>query len=103
MARLSRRSLGLVLIFATAGIWIVTSIVSASLVTPGSSGTAAVHPFLLTYLATSLFTLYLPLLHFQAWWTEERHAANRCAVGKGSDMPPFFSFTCTAGSRLVSL
>lgn len=60
----ARHSLGLVLIFSTAAIWIVASFLSSSLV---SGSDATVHPFLLTYLATSLFTLYLPILKLKSW------------------------------------
>ncbi|KAG1661194.1 hypothetical protein FOA52_006000 [Chlamydomonas sp. UWO 241] len=65
----ARRSLGLTLVFATAAIWIVSSFLSASLVSSHDEHKAAVHPFLLTYLATSLFTLYLPLLWLKDWAT----------------------------------
>ncbi len=71
-----KKALGLCLIFATAGIWIVTSFISGSLVSSTDSHAAAVHPFLLTYLATSLFTLYLPLIHLTAW-VKELLAAHR--------------------------
>jgi hypothetical protein len=69
-AAASRRSLGLALIFITALIWVVSSFLSGSLVAFSEGKAATVHPFLLTYLATSLFTLYLPYLHIHAWATE---------------------------------
>jgi hypothetical protein len=65
-----RKYAGLMLIFLTAAIWIVTSYISGSLVSSDGEHAAAVHPFLLTYLATSLFTLYLPLIHLQTWYVE---------------------------------
>ncbi len=73
----SRRALGLLLIFATAAIWIVTSFISGSLVSSDDQHKASVHPFLLTYLATSLFTLYIPLLHLHAWITEVLESGRR--------------------------
>lgn len=58
-----RRTLGLALLLLTAAIWIAASFISEALVTPSDSKQqATVHLFLLTYLATSLFTIYLPLL-----------------------------------------
>lgn len=61
---LGQRALGLVLIFATAVIWVAASFISAALVStrPGASPVHA-PPLLLTYLATSVFTLFLPLVH----------------------------------------
>jgi len=58
-----RRLTGLSLIFATAIIWVVSSFISQYLVQPGADHKQAVPPFLLTYLATSLFTLYLPFVY----------------------------------------
>jgi hypothetical protein len=59
---------GLAFILATSAIWIITSFLSASLVTPSEAeAKAQVHPFLLTYLATSLFTLYIPLTEMGAY------------------------------------
>ena len=66
----NRKTLGLFLIFLTAAIWIVTSFISGSLVSSTDSHAAAVHPFLLTYLATSLFSIYLPLIHISQWASE---------------------------------
>ena len=66
----NRHALGLGFIFAVAFIWIITSFITGSLVTSTDTHAAAIHPFLLTYLATSLFTLYLPLIHLSAWASE---------------------------------
>lgn len=67
----SNRSLGLALVFVTAVIWVASSFITESLVTetPGSSR-EKLPPFLLTYLATSLFTLYLPFIHLRQWLEE---------------------------------
>lgn len=81
----SPRALGLSLIVITAVIWVISSFISASLVTPSTSGgKAAVPPFLLTYLATSLFTLYLPFVHgrqlvLDAWAAWSLRRKLRCA------------------------
>lgn len=58
------RALGLILIFVTAVIWVAASFLSSALVSsrPGASPLHA-PPLLLTYLATSVFTLFLPLVH----------------------------------------
>ncbi len=49
-------------------IWIVTSFISESLVrATGTDSSPKVPPFLLTYLATSLFILYLPFVHAKRW------------------------------------
>ncbi len=73
----ARHTLGLGLIFITAAIWIVSSFLSGSLVSSSDTKDAAVHPFLLTYLATSLFTLYLPLLQLRTWAIEALEAYQR--------------------------
>jgi hypothetical protein len=62
-----KRAIGLTFILFTAVIWIVTSFISESLVAASGTHRAAVPPFLLTYLATTLFTLYIPLIHIKAW------------------------------------
>jgi len=61
---LGHRALGLILIFVTAVIWVAASFLSSLLVStkPGASPLHA-PPFLLTYLATSVFTVFLPLVH----------------------------------------
>lgn len=78
---LGRRALGLVLIFATAVIWVAASFLSSYLVTsrPGAAGALHAPPFLLTYLATSVFTLFLPLVHGRRW--AARCAERRCGSG----------------------
>eukprot|EP00775_Hariotina_reticulata_P009993 gene9993-10148_t len=59
---LKGRALGLVLIFLTAFIWVAASFISQLLVTT-EEGRPNYHvsPFLLTYLSTSIFTIFLPL------------------------------------------
>jgi hypothetical protein len=61
---IGRRALGLILIFVTAVIWVAASFLSSALVSSKPTA-SALHapPFLLTYLATSVFTLFLPLVH----------------------------------------
>ncbi|KAI8466023.1 MAG: hypothetical protein J3K34DRAFT_524869 [Monoraphidium minutum] len=66
---LGARTLGLVLIFVTAVIWVAASFLSSMLVTarPGAQGALHAPPFLLTYLATSVFTFFLPIVHGRRW------------------------------------
>ena len=75
---LGQRALGLVLIFVTAVIWVAASFLSSMLVTtrPGAAGALHAPPFLLTYLATSVFTVFLPLVHGKRW--AARCLARRC-------------------------
>lgn len=78
MRSTNSKLLGYGLLFATAVIWIASSFISESLVsTSESTGQAQVPPFLLTYLATTLFTLYLPLVHIKSWildcWRTRQH------------------------------
>jgi hypothetical protein len=49
-------------------IWILTSFISSSLVSESEGTGPQVPPFLLTWLATTLFTLYLPIVYIQQWW-----------------------------------
>eukprot|EP00879_Flechtneria_rotunda_P025434 GHRR01027030.1.p1 GENE.GHRR01027030.1~~GHRR01027030.1.p1 ORF type:complete len:196 (+),score=69.49 GHRR01027030.1:208-795(+) len=64
--RLSGRALGLVLIFLTAIIWVAASFVSQLLVsTEEGRPSYNVSPFLLTYLSTSIFTVFLPLVQLK--------------------------------------
>lgn len=66
-----QKVVGLCLIFATAVIWIAASFVSEYLLGNSRSGQQwHIHPFLLTYLATSLFTFYLPIAHLRQFWRE---------------------------------
>lgn len=74
---LGRRALGLILIFVTAIIWVAASFLSSLLVSskPGGSQSMHVPPLLLTYLATSVFTFFLPIVHVKKWtlkWLEAR-------------------------------
>jgi len=66
----TKRLIGLSFLFLTATIWVITSFISSSLVSSKSGHAAQVHPFLLTYLATSLFTLYLPFVHVRDWLSD---------------------------------
>jgi hypothetical protein len=67
----TKRGLGLFLIFITAIIWVVASFLSELLVTtkPGEKS-LHVPPLLLTYLATSVFTFFLPIAYGRAWLNE---------------------------------
>jgi drug/metabolite transporter (DMT)-like permease len=64
---LKGRALGLVLIFLTAFIWVAASFISQLLVTH-EEGRPNYHvsPFLLTYLSTSIFTIFLPLVQLKS-------------------------------------
>jgi hypothetical protein len=65
---LGQRALGLVLIFVTAVIWVAASFLSSLLVSDDpASQQLHTPPFLLTYLATSVFTTFLPLVHGKRW------------------------------------
>lgn len=64
---LSGRALGLILIFLTAVIWVAASFISQLLVTSGDGRPSYnVSPFLLTYLSTSIFTVFLPLVQLKS-------------------------------------
>lgn len=65
---LSGRALGLTLIFLTAFIWVAASFVSQLLV--DTEGGFDVSPFLLTYLSTSIFTIFLPLVQLKSLFQE---------------------------------
>jgi solute carrier family 35 protein F5 len=75
------RALGLALIFLTAGIWVASSFVSELLVSAkardqGDDAKTKRHvpPLVLTYLATSLFSVFLPLVRARRWWRRRRRA-----------------------------
>lgn len=69
--RLSKRALGLLLIFLTAIIWVAASFISQLLVSHEEGRRDFnVSPFLLTYLSTSVFTIFLPLVQLKALLTE---------------------------------
>lgn len=57
----SRLILGHFFVVVVSAVWICTSYISSFLVGGGDSH-GVIHPFLLTWLATSLFTLYLPIM-----------------------------------------
>ncbi|WIA11011.1 hypothetical protein OEZ85_011165 [Tetradesmus obliquus] len=70
---LSGRALGLVLIFLTAIIWVAASFISQLLVnTEEGKPSYNVSPFLLTYLSTSIFTVFLPLVQLKNLLQETR-------------------------------
>jgi hypothetical protein len=85
---LSGRALGLVLIFLTAIIWVAASFISQLLVnTEEGKPSYNVSPFLLTYLSTSIFTIFLPLVQLKNLLQETRLlrcvlAVMRCCSGK---------------------
>ncbi len=60
------RALGLALIFITALIWVAASFISQALVGADGGSPYNVSPFLLTYLSTSVFTLFLPLVQLRS-------------------------------------
>ncbi|KAL6753585.1 hypothetical protein V8C86DRAFT_450771 [Haematococcus lacustris] len=62
-AKRRKHALGIFLIFCTASIWIAGSFLAQHLMADGDGKRDAVPPFLLTYLATAIFTLYIPLVH----------------------------------------
>lgn len=63
------KALGLLLIAATAVIWVASSFISEALVSNKGDTKRAWHvpPFILTYLSTSLFTMFLPGVHLKLW------------------------------------
>ncbi len=63
---------GLTLIFVTAVIWVAASFISEALVSNKADEQHAWHvpPFVLTYLATSLFMLFLPMVYMKRWVQE---------------------------------
>eukprot|EP00878_Enallax_costatus_P018344 GHUV01019307.1.p1 GENE.GHUV01019307.1~~GHUV01019307.1.p1 ORF type:complete len:374 (+),score=111.21 GHUV01019307.1:178-1299(+) len=64
---LTSRALGLVLIFLTAIIWVAASFVSQLLVnTEEGKPSFNISPFLVTYLSTSVFTIFLPLVQLKS-------------------------------------
>lgn len=85
------RALGLALIFLTAGIWVASSFVSELLVSAkardqGDDAKQKRHvpPLVLTYLATSLFSVFLPLVRARRWWRRRRRAARGVEGGGAS-------------------
>jgi hypothetical protein len=81
---LSGRALGLVLIFLTAIIWVAASFISQLLVnTEEGKPSYNVSPFLLTYLSTSIFTIFLPLVQLKNLLQETRLLRCVLAVGRG--------------------
>lgn len=75
-----RKAFGIVLLLATALIWVAASFISERLVSGSGAADAKsqVPPFFLTYLATTLFTLYIPLTYAKIWLMER--AAQRCKM-----------------------
>lgn len=64
----------------TAVIWVVSSFLSESLVSAKTSGKALVSPFLLTYLGTTLFTIYLPIIYGIRWCSSRCRRQSRGVV-----------------------
>lgn len=85
-----RLILGHTFVFIVSAIWIITSYISGALVGPDSHGTSVIHPFLLTWLATSLFTLYLPLMQVFRLIREHQstRAMTRLEAGQSSQEVP---------------
>jgi hypothetical protein len=75
---LGRRGLGLVLILSTALIWVVASFISELLVStkPGQRS-FHVPPLLLTYLATAVFMMFLPIAFARMWWQGRTGGSSR--------------------------
>jgi hypothetical protein len=81
-AQMLRKALGLTLVVATAVVWVVASFVSEALVAPAASGARpAIPPFILTYLATSLFVVYLPVVHAKDAWQAVRQRSSKRQQG----------------------
>jgi drug/metabolite transporter (DMT)-like permease len=68
----AQRASGFLLIFLVALIWSLSSFLSKSLVEHKREEDAAVPPFVLTYLATSLFIIYLPFVYLRLWLKQRR-------------------------------
>jgi drug/metabolite transporter (DMT)-like permease len=69
----AQRAHGFLLIFLVALIWSASSFISKALVSDKHhDGHAAVPPFVLTYLATSLFIIYLPFVYVRLWFKQRR-------------------------------
>lgn len=69
----AQRATGFLLIFAVALIWSLSSFISKSLVVhKHKEDGATVPPFVLTYLATSLFIVYLPFVYIRLWFKQRR-------------------------------
>ena len=77
--------LGHTFIVVVSAIWVVTSYISGALVGPDSHGSSVIHPFLLTWLATSLFTLYLPVMHCSR--LIQGNSTSRKAVAESQEVP----------------
>lgn len=69
MRRIPRKTLGLICLLTTSVIWVISSFISSYLVKEdGANKSAKISPLLLTYLATSLFSVYLPLIALRVWY-----------------------------------
>lgn len=56
--------LGCAFLGCTALAWVAASFLAQYLV---AGEQPSLHPFLLTYICTSMFTLYLPVIHIKGW------------------------------------
>jgi hypothetical protein len=62
------KTVGLSLIFGVAVLWVISSFITEKLEKSHKSegkAEAYISPFYLTYFATSLFTIYLPIVHIK--------------------------------------
>lgn len=75
----AKQALGMAMLLGTAVIWVVSSFISNALVSDHDDQKAAVPPFLLTFLATCMFTLYLPALQAKQWLTDHWPATKKTA------------------------
>ena len=61
----SSRSLGIFLLFCVAVIWVVSSFIAAKLEKSDGQAGDPISPFYLTYIGTSLFIIYLPMVYIK--------------------------------------
>lgn len=93
-----RKAFGVFLLLCTALIWVAASFISEKLVSNkgGSDASEEVPPFLLTYLATTLFTIYLPIVHFRIWLLEyrQRRWVPTAGLLPNNTLPALFFWGC---------
>lgn len=78
---------GLVFVLITALIWVAASFIVQNI-------DADLNPFPLTYIANSLFTLYLPIVALCAWW--QKHRQLRGSSGDGRSLTRLMHHSRTA-------
>lgn len=77
----SSRLLGATFVLATVVLWIAASFLAQSLVRPDEWGQPAQLPaLLLVYVCTSLFVVYLPILHLKRRWQAQRQVSEHAAT-----------------------